>query len=72
LDLYAMLVLCQQIEVNLIEGHQNVFLFILKGGQKDIFLLNIQSREICVYRDVVDNYLFLPLSDCIMITIKIN
>jgi len=67
-----MLVLCQQIEVNLIEGHQNVFLFILKGGQKDIFLLNIQSREICVYRDVVDNYLFLPLSDCIMITIKIN
>jgi len=67
-----MLVLCQQIEVNLIEGHQNVFLFILKGGQKDIFLLNIQSREICVYRDVVDNYLLLPLSDCIMITIKIN
>ena len=67
-----MLVLCQQIEVNLIEGHQNVFLFILKGGQKDIFLLNIQSREICVYRDVVDNYLFLPLSDCIMITIEIN
>jgi len=32
-----MLAVCQQIEVNLIQWHQNVFLLVLKGGQKDIF-----------------------------------
>ena len=36
-NLYAMLALCQQIEVNLIQGHQNVFLLVLKRGQNDIF-----------------------------------
>jgi len=30
-----------------------VFLLVLKRGQKDIFFLNIQSREIFVSRDVV-------------------
>jgi len=47
-----MLALCQKIEVNLIQEHQNVFLLVLKGGQEYI-LLNIQSREIFVSRDVV-------------------
>jgi len=31
-----MLALCQQIEVNLIQGHQNLFLLVLKRRQKDI------------------------------------
>ena len=49
-----MLALCQQIEVNLIQGHQNLFLLVLKrGGTKGYILLNIQLREIFVSKDVV-------------------
>ena len=48
-----MLGLCQQIEENLIQGHQNVFLLVLKKRTKRYILLNIQSREIFVSRDVV-------------------
>jgi len=37
----------------LIQGHQNVFLLVLKRGTKGYILLNIQSREIFVFRDIV-------------------
>ena len=52
-----MLALFQQLEVNLIQGYQNVFLLVLKRGQKDI-LLNIQSKEIFVSRDVFCEHVF--------------
>jgi len=32
-----MLALCPQIEENFIQEHQNVFLLVVQGGQKDIF-----------------------------------
>jgi len=37
LVLYVMLAPCQQIEENLIQEHQNVFLLVFNGGQNDIF-----------------------------------
>jgi len=46
------MLVCQQIEVNLIQGHQNVF-FGFKRGTKGYILLNIQSRETFMSRDVV-------------------
>ena len=44
-----MLALCQQIEENLIQGHQNVFLLVLKGGTKGFFFFYYSiKRNLCL------------------------
>jgi len=43
----------QQTKENSFKGHQNVFFIGFQRGTKEYVLLNIQSREIFVSRDVV-------------------
>jgi len=64
--------LYQEMKANLIQGHQNVFLLVLKGGTKGYILLNIQSKEIFVYRDVVSMNMFFHIKRLRILEIKLT